>query len=100
MSSRPRTESLPPGAHPVRLRALLVVCLALFVTTDDRWVASVADGRQMIFTAVAMTESGTLGQARGRDLAVARPAGYSVTRFGLGMTFAQLPGIDAFMMLH
>jgi hypothetical protein len=65
----------------------VVLCLA----ADDRQVARIADGRQMIFTAVALTEAGTLGQARGRDLAVPRPQGDAVSRFGLGMTFAQVP---------
>src|SRR5690348_14626974 len=69
----------------------VAVCLILFTTADERQVAGVADGRQMIFTAVALTESGTLGQARGRDLAVERSGGDSVSRFGLGMAFAQVP---------
>jgi len=67
------------------------IALVLGLSVDDRQVARIADGRQMIFTAVALTEAGTLGQARGRDLAVPRPQGDAVSRFGLGMTFAHVP---------
>ena len=70
---------------------LAAIALILFLTTDDRHAGAIADGRQMIWTAVAITETGGLGQARGRDLAVARPSGDSVSRFGLGMSFAQIP---------
>ncbi|HXT69537.1 MAG TPA: hypothetical protein VN700_07270 [Vicinamibacterales bacterium] len=45
----------------------------------------------MIWTAVAMAETGEIGQARGRDLTVPRPEGDSVSRFGLAMSFAQVP---------
>ncbi|MEO6238977.1 MAG: glycosyltransferase family 39 protein [Vicinamibacterales bacterium] len=64
-----------------------VLCLAV----DAALVGRIADGRQMIFTAVAITESGSLGQARSRDLTVPRPAGDSVSRYGLGMSLAQVP---------
>ena len=45
----------------------------------------------MIWTAIAMTESGTLGQARGRDLTVPRPGGDSVSRYGIAMSVAHVP---------
>ena len=66
--------------------------LAVFLlTADDRHVGIVPDGRQMVWTAVAMTESGQLGQARGRDFTYPREKGDSVSRFGMGMSLAQLP---------
>ncbi len=63
----------------------------LVATTDDRLPGSTADGRQMIWTAVAMAETGGIGQARGRDLTVPRPDGDSVSRFGLAMSVAHVP---------
>jgi hypothetical protein len=64
-----------------------VLCLAL----DPAVVGRVADGRQMIFTAVALVESGSIGQARNRDLTMPRAVGDSVSRYGLGMSLAQVP---------
>src|SRR6185437_15481852 len=89
--SAPSSSGVPAGIRRAVKPVLLVVCLVLLITTDDRQVGGIADGRQMIFGAVALTESATLGQARGRDLAIARPEGDSVSRFGMGMTFAQVP---------
>jgi hypothetical protein len=70
---------------------LIAIALVLWGTTDDREVGLVADGRQMIFTAVALSETGSLGQARGRDLTIPQADGASVSRYGLGMSFAQVP---------
>ena len=72
-------------------KLLLAVLLVFVVTADDRHVGIVPDGRQMIWTAVAMTESGQLGQARGRDFTYPRPEGDAVSRYGMGMTLAQVP---------
>jgi hypothetical protein len=73
----------------------VVVSLVLFATTDDRFPGSTADGRQMIWTAVAIAVTGEIGQARGRDLTVPRPDGDSVSRFGLAMSLAQVPAAMA-----
>src|SRR6187401_787715 len=73
----------------------VVVSLVLFATTADRFPGSTADGRQMIWTAVAIAETGEIGQARGRDLTVPRPDGDSVSRFGLAMSLAQVPAAMA-----
>ncbi len=70
---------------------LLAVAAVLWMAADPATVGLIADGRQMIFTAVAITEAGSLGQARSRDLTFPRPGGDSVSRYGLGMSFAQLP---------
>jgi hypothetical protein len=73
-------------------RNLLLLVLAVFVlTADDRHAGIVPDGRQMIWTAVAITETGQLGQARGRDFTYPRESGDSVSRFGMGMSLAQIP---------
>ncbi|HEX5475951.1 MAG TPA: hypothetical protein VFX12_14930 [Vicinamibacterales bacterium] len=90
---RPGTPPRPRERPFWRTHAwlLLLVALVLWGTTDDREVGLIADGRQMIFTAVAVSETGSLGQARDRDLTVRRPEGDSVSRYGLGMSFAQVP---------
>ena len=85
------------GASGSRVRrsapaiALLIVAVALVATIDDRHVGRAADERQMIWTAIAITETGQLGQARGRDFTFVRPDGEAVSRFGLGMSWVQLP---------
>jgi hypothetical protein len=79
------------GILRAHLGLFVVVSLVLFATTDDRFPGSTADGRQMIWTAVAIAETGEIGQAPGRDLTVPRAQGDSVSRFGLGMSLAQVP---------
>ena len=70
---------------------LLAITAVLFLTTDDRHPGVIADGRQMDWTAIAMTESGTIGQARARDLTVPRPGGDAVSRYGMAMSVAHIP---------
>ncbi len=78
-----------PAASPAR-RALLVVATVLFLTADDRHAGKVSDGRQMIGTAVAIVETGSLGLAKGAPRTVERAADV-VSRYGLGTSLAQLP---------
>jgi hypothetical protein len=73
------------------LLALGAAALCLLLTIDDRYAGAIPDGRQMSWTAVAIAETGEIGQARGRDFTWARSGGDGVSRYGLGMTFAQLP---------
>jgi hypothetical protein len=77
------------------LGLLAAVGLLLALAARPGVVGLIADGRQMIFTAVALAESGSLGQPRNRDLTVARPEGDAVSRYGLGMSLAQLPAAFA-----
>jgi hypothetical protein len=70
---------------------LLITGAVLSTSLDTGVVGRIADGRQMIFTAVAIAETGSLGQARSRDLTVPRAQGDSVSRYGLGMSLAQVP---------
>src|SRR5262249_19369205 len=96
--SRSRQKATGRTEPTVRRRGLLrthawllaIVVGVLFVTTDDRHAGHTGDGRQMIWTAVAIAETGEIGQARGRDLAVPRGLD-AVSRFGMGMTIAQVP---------
>ena len=88
------TVPAPPHAPSfLRAHALVfaIVVFVLFVTTDDRHAGDITDGRQMIWTAIAIAETGGIGQAPGRDLAVPRPGGDSVSRYGMGMSLAQVP---------
>lgn len=71
-------------------RALLVVAAVLALTADDRHAGKVSDGRQMIGTAVAITETGGIGLAKGAPRTVDR-GNDAVSRYGFGTTFAQLP---------
>ncbi len=71
--------------------ALLAVALVLVAFADDRHVGAVADGRQMIRTAVAIAETGEIGQARDTDFSIPRAGGDSVSRFGMGFSILQLP---------
>ena len=73
------------------LKPVLAVAIVLLATIDDRHAGKVSDGRQMIRTAVAITQTGELGQARGAVWTTPRPEGDAVSRYGIGMTLAQLP---------
>jgi hypothetical protein len=71
--------------------ALFAVAVVLVVCVDDRHVGAVADGRQMIRTAIAITETGEIGQARDTDFTLPRPGGDAVSRFGMGFSLLQVP---------
>jgi hypothetical protein len=100
---RPRAAALAP--RPVGSReapascrrdlslglAVLAVLLLLALVGDDRHVGLVADGRQMIRTAVALAETGEIGQASGRDFTLDRPGGDAVSRFGMATSLLQVP---------
>ena len=89
----PRVKATPEAPRRGRVAAWTLVAAAalLLLTIDDRHVGSVADARQMIWTAVAINETGEIAQARGRDFTFARPEGDAVSRYGMGMSLAQLP---------
>ncbi len=70
---------------------MAITALALLLTIDDRYPGAIADGRQMAWTAIAMSETGEIGQARGRDFTWARPHGDAVSRYGMAMSLAQVP---------
>jgi hypothetical protein len=89
---QPSGPEARPGLPRPAWLALAIVALALLLTLDDRHPGIIADGRQIAWTAVAIVEVGEIGQARGRDFTWPRPAaGDSVSRFGMGMSLAQVP---------
>ncbi len=79
--------------HPLHswLVPLAVVAIVLLATIDDRHVGACADERQIIWSAVAITETGQMAQARGRDFTLVTADGQAVSRYGMGMTLAQIP---------
>ena len=95
VSSTRRATIRPAAPRPPRdwtiAATVLAVLVLLLVIGDDRHVGLVPDGRQMIRTAVAITETGEIGQARGRDFTLDRPGGDAVSRYGLAMSLLQVP---------
>jgi hypothetical protein len=85
----------PPGISGHRLRSwlipLAVVAIVLLATMDDRHVGACADERQIIWSAIAITETGQMAQARGHDFTLVTAHGQAVSRYGMGMTLAQIP---------
>jgi hypothetical protein len=79
----------------VLLGTLAASLLALLLLGDDRHVGLIADGRQMIRTAVAIAETGEIGQAQGRDFTIDRDGGDAVSRFGMAMSLLQVPAAAA-----
>lgn len=93
----PADRPAPPPAAPRRrvdwaLAGPVLGCLLLLALVgDDRHVGLIADGRQMIRTAVALVETGGIGQATGRDFTLDRPGGDAVSRFGMATSLLQVP---------
>ena len=83
-----------PPSRPARLSfplAVVVVALVLAATTNERTLGSVPDERQIAFTAVALSELGEIGIARGPTFAFSRPGGDSVSPYGMGLSFVEVP---------
>lgn len=85
-----RRAASPPTPRAVWV-TLAAAALVLAAFADDRHVGKVADGRQMIRAAVAIVESGSIGQARDTDFTLPRTKGDAVSRFGMGTSLLQLP---------
>ncbi len=77
-------------ARPLFL-PLALVTLVLVTTIDDRHVGRAADERQLIWTAVALAETGQLSQALEHDFTYLSPDGRAVSRFGIGMSLLEVP---------
>jgi hypothetical protein len=90
-SRRAAAAPVLPQRDTVLATAALLMMAFLALTIDDRHVGLNADGRQMIRTAVALLETGNLGQATGRDFTIARSDGTAVSRFGMATSLLQLP---------
>jgi hypothetical protein len=88
---QPASTSAADGRTRVLWMCVAASALALLLTIDDRYAGAIADGRQMAWTAVAIAETGEIGQARGRDFTWSRTAGDAVSRYGMGMSLVQVP---------
>ena len=67
------------------------MALVLAATTSERTIGSVPDERQIAFTAVALSELGEIGTARGPTFSFPRPGGDSVSPYGMGLSFVEVP---------
>lgn len=82
----------PGGGRDWSLWLTVLITLGVLAAVgDDRHVGLIADGRQMIRTAVALAETGEIGQARGRDFTFERGTGDAVSRFGMATSLLQVP---------
>ena len=72
---------------------LLAVAVVLAGTMDDRFADRPSDSWQILKTAVAIAETGEIGMAAGPQAprALFRKEGDAVSRYGMGMSFAQVP---------
>jgi len=89
-ATREPNRSSPRSGHVLGI-SVLIALLILGVLGDDRHVGLVADGRQMIRTAVALVETGGIAQAAGRDFTIETPSGDWVSRFGMATSLLQIP---------
>lgn len=92
---RARTRSVSPveavPAIPARsFRAtFLLVLLVLTATLDERSFGLIPDGQQMLSTAVSIVRFGEIGVSRELRTATTRPAGDSVSRYGLALSLLE-----------
>jgi hypothetical protein len=81
--------------HP-RGAALAVLVLLLAATAEERTFGTISDEQQMIYTAVAMTQTGELGIARGQLFMVHRREGDALAPYGMGQPLVEaLPSLLA-----
>lgn len=83
-----------PPIGPTRSRfslAVVLVAVALAATTNERTIGSVPDERQIASTAVALSELGEIGTARGPTFTFPRPGGDAVSPYGMGLSFVEVP---------
>ena len=73
-------------------KALLLAGIVTALLLDDRQAGKIGDALQMIRPAVSLATTGEIGVSRDiqRD-AVARQGGDATSRYGIGMTIAQVP---------
>jgi hypothetical protein len=88
---QPQPKPIAQSGAGVLWLTVAIAGFAILLTIDDRYPGAIADGRQMAWTAVAISETGEIGQARGRDFTWPRGQGDAVSRYGMGMSLAQLP---------
>jgi hypothetical protein len=97
VTQKRRTGEAVPKRASWRLgpagKALAVSALFLLATIDDRHAGRLSDERQVVFTAIAITETGSLKLAADPRLSVLPrdPEGDPVSRYGLDAALIQVP---------
>lgn len=66
------------------------VLLVLLFTTDEHSFGLIPDGQQMLSTAAALARSGEIGISRELTKAIPRPEGDAVSRYGIGLSIAEV----------
>ena len=86
-------------ARPPLAAALLVLCV-LLATTDERSFGVIPDGREMLSAGAAVAFGNGIGVSRDFVNAVPRPEGDAFSRYGMGLSFAEVPFLWAARLLH
>lgn len=79
-----------PGLSPFGI-GLALSALVLSLTVDERVFGLITDGQMVTRTAFSIAELSEVGIARGFKVAIPRPEGDAVTRYGMGASLAQVP---------
>lgn len=82
------------------LVAALLVFVALLATTDERSFGVIPDGREMLSAGAALAFHGEIGVSREFANAVPREGGDGFSRYGLGLSLAEVPFLWAARALH
>jgi hypothetical protein len=83
-SREPAPKTSTFRARRPLLSGVLLCAAILAATADERLYGLLIDGQIMIRTAVSMATLGEIGIARGQAVAIDRPEGDSVSRYGMG----------------
>jgi len=82
----------PPGSSAARWAALLVLAV-LLVTVDTRAFGLIPDGKEMLSASAAVLRFLEIGVSRDFVNAPRRPGGDAVSRYGMGLSLAEVvPG--------
>ena len=82
------------------LAAFLLVLATLLATTDERSFGVVPDGKEMLSAGAAVAFAGELGVSRDFANAVPRDGGDGFSRYGMGLSLAEVPFLQAARLLH
>jgi hypothetical protein len=87
------------GARPPLTSALFVL-VVLLATTDERSFGLIPDGQEMLSAGTAVAFGGELGISRDFVNGVPRKTGDAFSRYGMGLSFAEVPFLWAARALH
>ena len=87
------------GTRPP-LASALFVFVVLLATTDERSFGLIPDGQEMLSAGAAVAFDGELGISRDFANGVPRETGDAFSRYGMGLSFAEVPFLWAARALH